>query len=197
VLQYDSICHMDTGPRAATRERILDAALAAAADHGLARLSIGTVARYAGVSRQTVYRYFGSRDGLVTAAILREEAAFLAAVADAAARHPDVRPALEAAIGAALRAARAHPLLDRLLATEPEALLPFLTTGAGPVLSAARPAIEALLAERLPHLSPATLRRAADATSRLLVSYTINPPDDATDDVAAGLADLILDGLKP
>ncbi len=180
----------------ATRERILDAANAAMASHGLGKLSLEDVAREAGMSRQTVYRYFGSKDALITATILREEQALLATMADAVAAHADLRPAMEAAIVSGLTAARRHLLLDRLLATEPEALLPFLTTGGGPVLSAARPFIEELLEQRLPHAAPTTLRRVADATTRLFISYAINPPDDDVEDVAAGLADLVLNGLK-
>jgi AcrR family transcriptional regulator len=179
-----------------TRDRLLDAALAVVARRGLARLSLDAVARAAGLSRQTVYRHFGSRDGLVTAVILREEEAFLTLVRDAAARHGDPRPAMEAALAAGLRAARDHPLLDRLLRDEPAALLPYLTTSGGPVLSAARPAIEDLLAERLPHLSPSQVQRAAEATTRLFISFAVNPPDDPVEEVAAGLADLILNGLK-
>lgn len=181
---------------APTRDRILDAALVAMAAHGLHRLSLEDVAREAAMSRQTVYRYFGSKDALVTAVILREEAGFLERMADAVEAHEDLRPAMEAAIVAGLRAAREHPLLDRLLATEPEALLPFLTTGGGPVLSAARPAIQELLEQRLPHVASTTLHRVADATTRLFISYAINPPDDEIEDVAAGLVDLILHGLK-
>lgn len=177
------------------RARILDAALRATAAHGLGRLSLEDVAREAGVSRQTLYRYFAGRDALIAAVLLREEEAFLDAVRAAADAHTDLRPAVEAAIAAALRAARGHPLLDRLLATEPEALLPVLLTDRGPVLGAARPAIEALLSERLPNLPAATIARAADATARLLTSYAVNPPEDDVDDVAAGLADLILFGL--
>ena len=179
-----------------THDRILNAAFAAMASHGLAKVSLEDVAREAGMSRQTVYRYFGSKEALVTAAILREEQGFLDRMAEAVESHRDLRPAMEAAIVAGLRAAREHPLLDRLLATEPEALLPFLTTGGGPVLSAARPAIQALLEQRLPHLEATTLRRAADTATRLFISYAINPPDDDIDEVAAGLADLILHGLK-
>lgn len=180
----------------ATHDRILDAANSALVAHGLARLSLEDVAREAGMSRQTVYRYFASKDALVTAAILREEQALLAHMARAVESHRDLRPALEAAIVAGLSAARRHPLLDRLLATEPEALLPFLTTGGGPVLSAARPVIEQLLEDRLPHVSSPKLRRVADAATRLFISYAINPPDDGIDEVASGLVDLILDGLK-
>jgi AcrR family transcriptional regulator len=179
-----------------TRDRILDAALATMASHGLHRLTLEDVAREAGMSRQTVYRYFGNKDALVTAVILREEQDLLAQMARAIEAHTDLRPAMEAAIVAGLEAARAHPLLDRLLATEPEALLPFLTTGGGPVLSAARPVISELLEQRLPHVATPTLHRVADATTRLFISYAINPPDDDITDVAAGLVDLILHGLK-
>ena len=179
-----------------TEQRILDAAMSAMAVHGLAKLSLEDVAREAGMSRQTVYRYFGNKDALVTATILREERGFLDQMAEAVVAHRDVRPAMEAAIVTGLRAAREHPLLDRLLATEPEALLPFLTTGGGPVLSAARPAIQALLEQRLPHLEARLLRHAADTATRLFISYAINPPDDDIEDVAAGLVDLILHGLK-
>ncbi|HVM18849.1 MAG TPA: TetR family transcriptional regulator [Egibacteraceae bacterium] len=183
-------------PSSTTRDRILDAALRAMAAHGLAKLSLEDVAREAGMSRQTVYRYFGSKEALVTAAILREEHDLLAQMAAAVEAHADVRPAMEAAIVAGLRAAREHPLLDRLLATEPEALLPFLTTGGGPVLSAARPAIEALITARLPHLAETVVRRVADTATRLFISYAINPPDDDVEEVAADLVDLILHGLK-
>lgn len=184
------------GPSSATHERILDATLAGVSAHGLARLSLEDVAREAHVSRQTVYRYFGSRDALVTAMILREEESFIATVTQAAAEHTDVRPAFEAAIAIALRLAREHPLLDRLLATEPESLLPFLTTGSGPLLSAGRPVLERLVAERLPDVPRQRIRRAADVTSRVFISYAINPPDVGLDELAEGLAGLVLDGLR-
>jgi AcrR family transcriptional regulator len=180
-----------------TRTRILDATLAALSKYGLARLTLEDVAREAGVSRQTVYRYFGSREALVGEVILREERGFIDLMVAATERHREFRPALEAAIGAALRAARQHPLLDRLLATEPEALLPFLTTGAGPVLSAARPVVERLLGDRVPHLTGPQLELIAEAATRLIVSYAITPSSAPVDDLAAGLAELIADGVKP
>lgn len=178
-----------------TRSEILDATMRALSAHGIARLSLEDVAREADLSRQTVYRYFGSRDALLEAAIVREEQAFLDDVAAAAATHDDLRPAMEAAVRTALTAARAHPLLDRLLQTEPEALLPFLTTGAGPVLSAARPALEDLLAERLPHAPEQRIGRAADVATRLIISYVLNPPAADVDALATSVADLLVDGL--
>jgi len=180
-----------------TRTRILDAAFAALSTYGLGRMSLEDVAREAGLSRQTVYRYFGTKNELIAAAVLREEETFIAGVRAASEPHRDLRPAIEACIRRSLEMARAHPLLDRLLESEPEALLPFLTTGAGPVLSASHAVMVELLGERLPHLSAAEVHRAADTASRLLISYAINPPDDPIDEVASGLADLLVHGLKP
>lgn len=179
-----------------THERILGATIRAISKHGLSRLSVEDVASEAGVSRQTVYRYFGSRDDLVRAAIVGEERRLMERIGAAARRHADLRPSVEAAILEALQAAREHPLLDRLLATEPEALLPALLDGSGPVLPAAMPVLEDLLSERIPHLSPALIHRAADATTRLLVSYAVNPTDEPLEQVAAELADLLVHGLK-
>jgi AcrR family transcriptional regulator len=132
-----------------TAERILDATLAVIADHGIARMSLEDVARRAGLSRQTVYRYFPSKGALLAATVLREEEALIAAVDAAAAVHDDLASAVEAAIATTLLAGQQHAVLQRLLATEPESLLPLLTTDSGPVLSAARRATLAIHAQRL------------------------------------------------
>lgn len=178
-----------------TEARILDAALAVMAARGLGKLTLEDVAQDAGVSRQTVYRYFGNRDALVTAVILREEQTFIVAVTAAAAAHEDFRGAIEAAITTALRVAREHPVLDRLLETEPDALLPFLLSGGAPVLSAARPVFADLLAQRRPRLPPDEVQHIADATTRLLMSYVVSPPDGDPERLARSLAGLLLDGI--
>jgi hypothetical protein len=110
-------------------------------------------------------------------------------------RHADLRASLEAAIAAALRTAREHPLLDRLVVSEPEALLPVLLGSGGPVLSAARPAFAEVLSVRLPELGEDAIRRVADATTRLLVSYVVDPAEDDPEELAVALASLLLDGI--
>jgi AcrR family transcriptional regulator len=178
-----------------TATRILDATLATMADHGIARLSLEDVARRAGLSRQTVYRYFPSKRELVDATVLREEEVFIANMVSAADRQRDLEPALRAAIEAAMRTGQAHALLNRLLATEPESLVALVTTDRGPVLSAARQALEKILAGWLPRVPKPRLTVAADAVARLLVSYVVNPPADSPPQVANRLAQLLVHGL--
>jgi AcrR family transcriptional regulator len=183
------------GSGADTATRILDATLAAMADHGIARLSLEDVAKRARLSRQTVYRYFPSKGVLLEATVLREEQVFIANMTSAAERHKELEPALRAAIEAAMRTGQAHVLLNRLLATEPNSLVALVTTDRGPVLSAARQALEEILADWLPRAPKARLGMAADAVARLLVSYVMNPPADPPGPVAARLAQLLVHGL--
>lgn len=179
-----------------TRGRILDAAFEAIAVFGIARLSLEDVARRAGLSRQTLYRYFRTKDDVVAAVILREEEALLEVVTSAGATHDTVREALEASIFATLIAAREHPLLGRLLQTEPERVLPFLLSDEAPVLSAATPAVAELLLLRGPKVSKARASRAADAITRLIVSWVVNPPADGPADLARDLAISVTAGLE-
>ena len=69
------------------RQRLLDGALRCVASIGLGRLTVEDVAEASAVSRQTVYRYFGSRDALIEAVILREEQVLLARLTAAVQRH--------------------------------------------------------------------------------------------------------------
>jgi AcrR family transcriptional regulator len=183
-------------PRVDTATRILDASLATMADHGIARLSLEDVARRAKVSRQTVYRYFPSKKELLDATVLREEQVFITNMIGAAERHRELEPALRAAIEAAMRTGQAHALLNRLLATEPNSLVALVTTDQGPVLSAARQALEEILGGWLPRVPKARQTMAIDAVARLLVSYVVNPPTDPPAQVASRLAQLLVHGLS-
>src|SRR5438105_8402911 len=129
-----------------TRARILDGAFGCIGDIGLGRTKMEDVARAAGVSRQTVYRYFPSKDHLILTLVLREEEKFLSGVRTAFSATADLEDACYRSFLFCLRFAREHPLLDRLLASDPETLLPYLTTRGGPVLARARDVMEELLA---------------------------------------------------
>lgn len=185
-------------PVEAARARILDATFACAERYGLARTTIADVAKQARLARQTVYRYFPGRHALFAALVLREEERIIEAVRAAIRPHGDLRPALEAAFGTCLRTLREHPLLDKVMATEPQELLPFLTVEANPVMSLGMRLAEEVLHTRAPEASPVLVRRAAETCARIFISYAITPPVDDPDEVAAGLADLICFGVtKP
>ena len=170
------------------RQRILVAALEMASIHGIARLSVGDVARRAGLSRQTLYKYFPSKDALIAALVQSETADLVSRVTQASEVSDDPRQSLESAFLAALVLTRQHPLLDRLVRTEPESLLPLLTSDGGPVMSLVRDVVEEILHHKLPGLSDLERRRFADVITRLLVSYAVSAPDDPPEVVAASVA---------
>ena len=179
----------------ATRERILDAAFSAISTFGLSRFTMDDVARLAGLSRQSVYRYFDAKDALIVALVEREEDAFLDGVREAHRRHEHLEDAMREAILYCLRAVREHPLLDRLLLSEPEALLPYLTTRGGGIIARARAVLEQLAAER-PGVDPTLVHRTADLAVRAVVSYTLTPGDDPPEQVAADLAKILTSALQ-
>src|SRR3954447_9692336 len=120
----------------ATTERVLDAALARFEDFGIQRTTMEDVARHAGVSRVTIYRRFPRKERLVEAVILREAQRFFAELEAAVARLESVEDRIVEGFAHTLAAAREQRLLNRLLRTEPEMLLPHLTVNGGLVLAA-------------------------------------------------------------
>lgn len=184
-----------------TRRRILEAAVEAASVHGVARLSMSDVARTAGLSRPTLYRYFASRDELFAAALLSETQALVAQVVAELADVHDPRDAIERGILAALRLTREHPLLDRIVRTEPEVLVPVLVAEGDPGVpgfpALVRAAVEALLATRVADPDPVRSRRRADVIARLVLSYAVSAPDDPPEVVAASVADFVALGTLP
>jgi AcrR family transcriptional regulator len=180
--------------RPGTRDRILDSAFSAVATHGLSRLTVDDVARLAGLSRQTVYRYFDSKDALIQALVYREEETFIDGVRAAHARHDRLEDAMREAILYCLTAAREHPLLDRLLASEADALVPVLTTHGGGLLARARAVIEELAAGW--GLRSELVHRSADVSVRAMVSYVLTPSEDDPEDIAGELARILVSALE-
>lgn len=178
-----------------SRVRILDATLDVMGRVGLSGLALEDVAVEAGLSRQTLYRHFGSRDALITATILREEAELLELMRAASDKYAELEQSLAAAFETCITWARGHPLLDQLLAEDPEALLPFLIDNEGPVLLAARPLVEEVLLERLPDVDPDRVAADADAIARLLVSFAIASGGSKPSENAAHLAQLVCHGI--
>jgi AcrR family transcriptional regulator len=160
---------------AATRERVLQAALGCIEQEGLAATSVEDVARAASVSRATIYRHFpGGREQLVTETATWEVARFFARVEATVAGEPDLAARLRLALSSGHRALDDHALLHRLLRTEPEAVLTELSVATDLVLEL----IIAYLADQLDEeiaagraRSDLAVDEAADHLGRLYLSY--------------------------
>ncbi|MTV27451.1 hypothetical protein FTX61_18830 [Nitriliruptoraceae bacterium ZYF776] len=122
--------------------------------------------------------------------MLQQMASFIATVDAAVAALDDPGERLVEGFVTILRAARTHPLLSRLLETGPDAILPFLTTEGGAVLTLCRDH----LAEHLrgfqqagtmpPELDPEVV---AEVIVRLAQSLLITPHGVIDADDEAGL----------
>jgi AcrR family transcriptional regulator len=182
-----------------TRDALLDAAYDAVVSGGWPRARMADVAQAAGVSRQTLYNEFGSKDALAQALTLREADRFLDAV-DAALTGHEGSPAeaVGVSVAAALRLAADNPLVKAVLTDDTDAggLLPFLTTRAEPLLTAARARFMARMHDEWPDLDPAEAEVAAETVVRLTVSYLVMPAE-ATELVAARVAHLVEKLLAP
>lgn len=128
-----------TGPQSDASElatRICQAFLACVAGNGLRATSIDDVAREAGCGRATIYRVIpGGRTGLLIAAVDHS----ISVIVDACAAAVDGSTTIHEAVARSVRAASStlsdSVALQRLLAEEPGAILPFLSfDGLTPVL---------------------------------------------------------------
>lgn len=178
-----------------TREALLDAAYDAAVAGDWQRIRMADVAAAAGVSRQTLYNEFGSKDALAAALTVRETERFLDGIDETVdATEPKAPPdAVRAAVQFTLETAGDNPLIKAVL-IEDGGLLPFLTTRAEPLIRAARGRMLAKLAERWPGLDPAEAELAAETVTRLVVSYLVLPSDSeaaSPEAVAARLSHLV------
>ncbi len=160
-----------------TAARILDAALSLYLEFGLRRTTMDDVARQAGIGRVTVYRHYADKNALFQAVVLREcwrsihdIEAKLAAIAD-----PEAR--IVESFVLVVNGSRRHPLMRRLLDTEPEWLLPHLTIKGGAILDFGRTYIARYLRHQRGHgmLSQDNADALAEVFMRILNSLLLTP----------------------
>ena len=161
----------------ALAERILDAALTHVAAVGVRRTTVDEVARRAGVGRITVFRRFGSKDRLFEVLAVREARRFFAAIEAATSGVDDPVERMVASFVTAMRLARGHPLLDRLVRIEPETVLAALAHDRPPVMSLAREFVARPLRAATPRGEPvvAEVDQVAEVLLRLGVSFLLLP----------------------
>jgi AcrR family transcriptional regulator len=174
------------------RDTLLDAARRLLGDRPWAQISMAEVARAAGVSRQTLYKEFGSRDEFAQQFTIREGARFLDAVERAiGANLDDPRAALTAGLEVFLTTAAEDPLVGLLLADDGTGgMLPLITTRSGPVLDWARARLCEAMRAGWPAASEQDLELLADSFVRLAISY-VTMPRRSPHEAAAGAAALL------
>src|SRR3954451_9700538 len=99
--------------------KVVEGALRAIARFGLTKLTVDDVAREAGISRATLYRYFPGRGAVLAAVIGAETERLQRGLDDALADVTTLAGALAAVAGFGARAFAGHEALQHLLATEP------------------------------------------------------------------------------
>jgi AcrR family transcriptional regulator len=114
--------------------RILDAAAALYVERGRSETTLSAIAQRAGVSRPSVYKHLGDADGVAHALIDRELARFFEQVGALLLDQPTLRDRLVEGLAFTVEYARAHQLLQRMLALEPELVVTAFTLRGGDVL---------------------------------------------------------------
>jgi AcrR family transcriptional regulator len=157
------------------RLRILEATYACVARYGLAKTTVEDAARVSGLARATVYRYFtGGRDQLVNEVIAWEAGRFFERLTAAVGATEGLDELLEEALFFAHRAVQEHEVLQKILQTEPDRLLPQLTVESRRILAFIR-------AFLMPHIQEQATdagldpEEAADFVARMLLSFTGSP----------------------
>ncbi|MFF2556082.1 TetR/AcrR family transcriptional regulator [Nocardia sp. NPDC058058] len=192
-----------SAPEDQNQAKVLDAALVAFLDFGIKRTSMVEVARRGGLSLATLYRRFAGKSDLIEAVGLRLARQFIAD-ADAAVhaeieRDASAQDQIVALFIAFIEGLRGNQLLGRLLKTEPEVVLPFLTVQGAPVIELGRDYLAEFITRlqsegKLPEYDPLPLAEmvARNALSLALTPQTVIPLDDE-----AALRQFAIDHVLP
>jgi AcrR family transcriptional regulator len=155
------------------RDRILGATVVCLGRYGIAKTTVDDAAREAGLARATVYRHFpDGKEQLIAESITWAVAQFFHELAVSIADAPDFPTLVEDALVHAHRAVAEHVVLQKVLETEPERLLPQLTQSAPQVQAVLRDYLADKLRDEplLPGVDPL---EAGDWLARMGLSFIL------------------------
>jgi AcrR family transcriptional regulator len=111
------------------RDRLLEATYRCVARFGLAKTTVDDVVKESGISRATIYRQFpGGRDELLLETVGWELGNYFNELADRVRDAPNLAELLQRGLVFAHHSIGEHEVLRKMMETEPETLLPLLTT---------------------------------------------------------------------
>ena len=178
--------------RALLRDSVLEAMRELLLSRDWSAITLADVARAAGLSRQTIYNEFGSRQGLAQGYALRLADRLVNAVGDAIYSNVgDVYAAFLQGFRAFFSESAADPLVISLLSgvAKPD-LLQIITTDSGPIITHCSARLTSSFMHSWVKASEDDAGMLARAIVRLALSYVSMPPE-ADHDVAADLARLM------
>ena len=155
--------------------RVADAALRQFELFGLARSTMDDIARRANVSRVTVYRRFPGKAALVDAVGMRELQRFLSDLDEALAEVEAPEDRIVEGFVFTLHAMRTHRLLQRLLESEPESIVPHLTVDGAPFIAAASDYLAQRGLQEVSGRDPEEFRVVSEIVVRLILSCLLTP----------------------
>ncbi len=164
------------------RNTLLDAACEQMHSQRWADVTMADIALAAGVSRQTLYKEFGSRDEFAQVLVIREADRFLLAVEDAIAAHlDDPAAALAAAFDVFLRAAGENALVRAVVHGHgAEELLALFTTHGTPLVERAVERLTAVILHSWPLVAHDDAELLSECLVRLAISYAGLPKGPAS-----------------
>jgi AcrR family transcriptional regulator len=159
------------------RDRLLDAGRDQLGERTWAQVTMAEIATAAGVSRQTLYNEFGTRDEFAQALVIREGSRFLDAVEEAIDENAeDPLGALTAALERFLTIARDDPFVRLLVGDDGTGgMLPLLTTQSRPVVDWATGRLVTAMGAHWPAVADRDLQDLADTVVRLAISHVAAP----------------------
>jgi AcrR family transcriptional regulator len=168
--------------RGLLRNTLLDAACHQLDSQRWADVTMADIARAAGVSRQTLYKEFGSRDEFAQVLVMREADRFLLAVESAlGAQLEDPAAALAAAFDVFLRAAAENPLVRAIVhGAGAEELLALFTTQGKPLVERAAERVTAVILASWPLVPRDGAELLSECLVRLAISYAALPKGPAS-----------------
>jgi AcrR family transcriptional regulator len=175
------------------RERIIAASLRCVARFGLTKLTLDDVAREAGCSRATVYRYFSNKAALFSAVVASETDRMCRGLDEAVDGAATLEDLVTAATAYGARELSRHEALQFLLRVEPEAVLPYVCfSGAERMLAHVAAALAPHLGRFLP---PTEAARVGEWIGRVFLSYGFEVPFAGEAEIIALVRDFVLPGL--
>jgi AcrR family transcriptional regulator len=179
------------------RNRLLDAAEQLLEDAPWSEISMAAIASQAGVSRQTLYNEFGSREVFGQAFALRAADRFITDIEETFSAHPDdPYKALEAGFRRFLEVAEKDPMVHQIVVRDPgaEELLALFTTRGAPVVKLGTDRLAAKMVETWPAADEQDARVLAEGLVRLAITHAgfpTMPPKDSTRQVVSLLGPYI------